>query len=51
MRLPGIGERMADLIIEGRPYKTIEDLLEVDGIGPKTLEKLRPHLAIGAAYK
>ena len=51
MKLPGIGEMMANRIIEGRPYKTIEDLLEVPGIGPKTLEKLKPHLAIGPVPK
>ncbi len=49
MRLPGVGEMMANRIIEGRPYKTIEDLLEVSGIGPKTLEKLKPHLKIETA--
>jgi len=48
LRLPGIGELMANRIIESRPYETIEDLLEVSGLGRKTLERLRPHLAIGA---
>jgi competence protein ComEA len=48
LRLPGVGERMANRIIEARPFKALEDLLEVPGIGIKTLEKLRPHLAIGA---
>ena len=46
MALPGIGEAFANRIIEGRPYKTVEDLLNVSGIGPKTLEKLRPYLAV-----
>jgi len=48
LRLPGIGELMANRIIEARPYETIEDLLEVSGLGKKTLERLRPHLVIGA---
>jgi competence protein ComEA len=39
--LPGVGPATAQRIIEGRPYNTIEDLLKVKGIGPKTLEKLR----------
>ena len=51
MRLPGIGEMMANRMIEGRPYEKLEDLLEVPGIGPKTLEKLTPYLAIGAKSK
>ena len=44
MTLPGIGEAMALRIIENRPYREIDDLLHVPGIGPKTLEKLRPFL-------
>jgi len=44
MRLPGIGEATANSIIEGRHYRKPEDLLKVDGIGKKTLEKLKPFL-------
>lgn len=44
MALPGIGEAFANRIIEGRPYNAVDDLLNVSGIGPKTLEKLRPFL-------
>ena len=51
MKLPGIGEMMANRMIEGGPYEKLEDLLEVPGIGPKTLEKLTPYLAIGAKSK
>jgi competence protein ComEA len=47
LKLPGVGEIMANRIIEARPYKKLEDLLEVPGIGIKTLETLRPHLVIG----
>jgi competence protein ComEA len=46
-RLPGIGEKMAQRILEARkaePFQKLEDLRRVSGIGPKTLEKLRPHL-------
>lgn len=46
MTLPGIGESIALRIIENRPYRQIDDLLHVPGIGPKTLEKLRPFLAV-----
>ena len=47
--LPGIGKKKAELIIAGRPYKTVEDLLGVKGIGKKTLEKLKPLIEIKAA--
>lgn len=46
MKLPGVGEVMANRIIEGRPFRTPEDLLAVPGIGPATLDKLRPYLQI-----
>lgn len=39
--LRGGGPAMASRIIQGRPYSELDDLLEVKGIGPKTLEKLR----------
>jgi competence protein ComEA len=44
MKLPGVGEALANRIIEGRPFSKPEDLLRVSGIGPATLAKLRPHL-------
>jgi len=43
--LPGIGPALAGRIVDWRqdngPYKTVEDLLNVKGIGEKTLEKIR----------
>jgi len=46
--LPEIGETLARRIVESRgdagPYGDHEDLLRVNGIGPRTLEKLRPYL-------
>jgi endonuclease YncB( thermonuclease family) len=45
-KLPGVGEVMAKRIIAGRPYKKIEDLQNVSGIGPATWKKLQPHLLI-----
>ena len=42
MRLPGIGRVTAQAIVAGRPYHSLADLDKVKGIGPKTLEKLRP---------
>jgi competence protein ComEA len=46
MRLPGIGEKMANRIIEGRPYRKSEDLDRVEGIGEATLKRLAPFLEI-----
>lgn len=47
-RLPGIGPRTAGAILDHRstagPFRTPEDLLAVRGIGPATLEKIRPWL-------
>ncbi len=39
--LPGIGPKIAQLIVDGRPYAQPEDLLNVKGIGPATLAKIR----------
>ncbi|MGB6223237.1 helix-hairpin-helix domain-containing protein [Haloferula sp.] len=47
MRLPGIGEVTANAIIENRPFKSIDELTRVSGIGPKTLERIRGSLRIG----
>lgn len=44
--LPMIGETLARRIIDGRPYKTLEELLQVKGIGEGILEKIRPYLKI-----
>jgi len=44
--LPGIGPSIAQKIIDGRPYSTIEELLNVEGIGEKTLEKLKPYITL-----
>jgi len=48
MRLPGIGETLANRIIEKRPYARLTDLLEVEGIGPATYRKLKPLLRLDA---
>lgn len=47
--LPGIGAVKAQEIIKYRsqqPFGSIEDLDNVHGIGPKTLENLRPHVTV-----
>ncbi len=48
--LDGIGPARARAIIEHRhangPFRTLDEVLEVKGIGPKTLERIRPHIVI-----
>lgn len=39
--LPGVGAVMAQRIIEGRPYSSVDALINVRGIGEKTLARLR----------
>ena len=47
LRLPGVGPVLAARILQARPFKAVDDLRRVKGIGAKTLEKLRPHVRIG----
>lgn len=48
--LPGVGKVTAESIIAYRtqkgPFASVDDLGNVKGIGPKTLEKLRPLVAV-----
>lgn len=45
---PGLGETLARRIVADRlahgPYRDHQDLLRVKGIGPKTLDRMRPYL-------
>jgi len=43
MSINGIGPVLSARIIAGRPYKTIDDLLKVKGIGSKKLDNIRPY--------
>lgn len=45
--IKGIGPVLAERIIAGRPYRTVDDLLKVKGIGPKKLETIRPYFVVG----
>ena len=47
--LPEVGPEIAKRIVEGRPYSKVDDLLKVKGIGPKTLEKMKPRLKFDEA--
>ena len=45
--LPGIGPKLAAAIVAGRPYKTVDDVVKVKGIGPKTLANMRDKVTVG----
>jgi len=48
--LPGVGEVRAHAILARRSeegsFKSVDEIVEVKGIGPAMLERLRPHLAV-----
>ena len=48
--LPGIGEVLAQRIVDYRsengPFRTIEDLLKVSGIGPATFEQIKDYITV-----
>lgn len=43
----GLRESLADEVIKRRPFRSVEQLDDVPGIGPATLAKVRPFLKIG----
>jgi competence protein ComEA len=49
--LPGVGAKVAARIVEYRqkqgPFKKIEELMNVQGIGEKSFLKLRPQITVG----
>lgn len=49
--LPGVGETRARAMVRWReehgPFRVLEDLLDVPGIGPVTLERLRDRVRLG----
>ena len=51
--LPGVGPVLAERIVQQRgrfgPFRDLDELLVVRGVGPRLLERLRPRLTLGAA--
>jgi len=48
--LPGIGPKLSQAIIDERkraPFKSVDDLRRVHGIGAKTVDKLRSYVTVG----
>ena len=52
-RLPGVGASKALRIVQDRdekgPFASVEELARVPGLGPRSVEKLRPYLQIRSA--
>jgi Helix-hairpin-helix motif len=44
--LPGMTTKIAKELIKARPFKSLQDLLEVRGIGKKTLDRLMAHITL-----
>lgn len=47
--LPGIGPAYAKRIIEGRPYRSINDLKGLKGLGGKTFDKFKDMITVGSS--
>jgi len=50
-KLPGIGPKLSQAIVDERqraPFKSVDDLHRVHGIGGKTLDKLRPYVTVSS---
>ena len=49
--LPGVGEKLAARIVEYRQksggFKTVQELMNVQGIGEKNFASMQPHLTVG----
>jgi competence protein ComEA len=51
-KLPGIGPKHARSIVASRNarggmFTTIDEIAEIDGIGPITVDKIRPYVILG----
>ncbi len=44
--LPGVGKVLARQIIEHRPYRSVDDLEKIRGIGPTSVKGLAPYVKV-----
>jgi competence protein ComEA len=53
--LPGIGPKTADLVVQYRvkngPFKKIEEIMNVRGVGEKSFLKIKDRLTVAAAVQ
>jgi competence protein ComEA len=52
MRLPGVGEKKAQAIVTHRqkqPFRRVEDVVAVKGLGPAWLQKVKANVVVGGA--
>jgi len=51
--VPGIGKSLSQRILTFRekngPFQSVDDLLKIQGIGEKSIQKLRPYLMVAKA--
>jgi competence protein ComEA len=51
--VPGIGKSLSQRILAFRekngPFQSVDDLLKVQGVGEKSIQKLRPYLMVAKA--
>jgi competence protein ComEA len=47
--LPGVGKKTADAIVAARPFKSVEDLKKVKGIGEAKFAKLKGEVSVDAS--
>jgi competence protein ComEA len=51
--VPGIGKSLSQRIVSFRekngPFQSVDDLLKVQGVGEKSIQKLRPYLTVSKA--
>ena len=51
--VPGIGKSLSQRIVAFRdkngPFQSVDDLLKIQGVGEKSIQKLRPYLTVSKA--
>ena len=51
--VPGLGKSLSQRILAFRekngPFQSVDDLLKVQGVGEKSIQKLRPYLTVSKA--